>query len=90
MSNRATRLHDDFIRALKPDRSSNFRRRDSEARADRKVIDAWRALFGELGNGPPDDNDDVNLARALERPGFRSARRAALSNVDGLRVHVFR
>ncbi|MDE5454028.1 hypothetical protein GWE18_14350 [Bradyrhizobium sp. CSA112] len=32
--------------------------------SDRKVIDAWRALFGELGNGPPADNQDLNVVRA--------------------------
>ncbi|WP_157790903.1 DUF6680 family protein [Bradyrhizobium elkanii] len=35
-------------------------------------MDAWRALFGELANGPPDDNQDLNLARASnDRVGDR-------------------
>jgi hypothetical protein len=63
MANRATRLHDDFIRALNLI-DLEFSARRFGGSADRKVIDAWRALLGELANGPPDDNEDVNLARA--------------------------
>jgi hypothetical protein len=63
MANRATRLHDDFIRALNLI-DLEFSAKRFGGAADRKVIDAWRALFGELSNGPPDDNEDVNLARA--------------------------
>ena len=63
MANRATRLHDDFVRALNLIDLEFSAKRFGSA-ADRKVIDAWRTLFGELSNGPPDDNEDVNLARA--------------------------
>jgi hypothetical protein len=63
MANRATRLHDDFIRALNLI-DLEFSAKRFGRSADRKVIDAWRALFGEFSNGPPDDNEDISLARA--------------------------
>jgi hypothetical protein len=63
MANRATRLHDDFIRALNLI-DLEFSAKRFGAAADRKVVDAWRALFGELANGLPDDNDDIHVARA--------------------------
>jgi hypothetical protein len=63
MANRATRLHDDFIRALNLI-DLEFSAKRFGGASDRKVIEAWRALFGEFGNGPPEDNQDIHLARA--------------------------
>jgi hypothetical protein len=63
MANRATRLHEDFIRALNLI-DLEFSAKRFGGAADRKVLDAWKALFGELSNGPSDDNEDINLARA--------------------------
>ncbi|SDC02277.1 hypothetical protein SAMN05216337_100146 [Bradyrhizobium brasilense] len=63
MANRATRLNDDYVRALNSI-DLEFSPKRFGGSADKKVIDAWRALFGELANGPPDDNQDLNLARA--------------------------
>ncbi|MEA2890817.1 MAG: hypothetical protein QOI05_1610, partial [Bradyrhizobium sp.] len=63
MSNRATRLHDDFIRALNLI-DLEFSPKRFGGSADRKVVEAWRALFGEYRNGPPEGNEDISLARA--------------------------
>ncbi|UPJ69858.1 DUF6680 family protein [Bradyrhizobium sp. 187] len=63
MANRATRLSDEYVRALNLI-DLEFSPKRFGGSADRKVIHAWRALFGELGNGPPDDNQDMNVARA--------------------------
>jgi hypothetical protein len=63
MANRATRLSDDYVRALNLI-DLEFSPKRFAGALDRKVIEAWRALFGELTNGPPDGNEDVNLARA--------------------------
>jgi hypothetical protein len=63
MANRATRLSDEYVRALNLI-DLEFSPKRFRGSADRRVIDTWRALFGELGNGPPDDNQDLNLARA--------------------------
>jgi hypothetical protein len=63
MANRATRLSDEYVRALNLI-DLEFSPKRFGGSADRKVIHAWRALFGELGNGPPDDNQDMNIARA--------------------------
>jgi hypothetical protein len=63
MANRATRLSDEFVRALNLI-DLEFSSKRLGGAADRKVIEAWRALFGELRNGPPDDNEDLPLARA--------------------------
>ncbi|MET4374971.1 hypothetical protein ABIA99_007703 [Bradyrhizobium sp. LB12.1] len=63
MANRATRLSDEYVRALNLI-DLEFSPKRFGGSADRKVIHAWRALFGELGNDPPDDNQDMNIARA--------------------------
>ncbi len=63
MANRATRLSDEFVRALNLIDLEYSPGRFGGAK-DRKVIEAWRALFGEFSNGPPDDNEDLNLARS--------------------------
>jgi hypothetical protein len=62
MANRATRLSDEYVRALNLI-DLEFSPTRFRGSADRRVIDTWRALFGELGNGPPDDNQDLNLTR---------------------------
>lgn len=61
MANRATRLNDDYIRALNQI-DLEFYPRWFRSGTDVKVIDAWRTLRGVLANGPPDDNQDVALA----------------------------
>lgn len=62
MSNRATRLHDDFIRALNLI-DLEFAPKKFGVNADRAVINAWRALFGEYHNAPPDSaTPDENRA----------------------------
>jgi hypothetical protein len=63
MANRASRLSDEFVRALNLI-DLEFSPGRFRGSADRKVINAWRALFGEYANGPSDDNEDINLARA--------------------------
>ncbi len=63
MANRASRLSDDYVRALNLI-DLEFSSKRFRGTADRKVIEAWRALFGELGNAPLDGNEDLNLARA--------------------------
>jgi hypothetical protein len=53
MSNRATRLSDDFVKALNLI-DLEFSPRKLGGAEDRAVINAWRALFGEYHNAPPD------------------------------------
>jgi hypothetical protein len=53
MSNRATRLNDDFVRALNLI-DLEFSPRKFGGTKDRAVIDAWRALFGEYHASPAD------------------------------------
>lgn len=52
MSNRATRLNDEYVRALNLI-DLEFSQTQSKPR-DKAVIDAWRSLFGELHNSPGD------------------------------------
>jgi hypothetical protein len=54
MANRATRLNDDFVRALNLIDLEFSPRRFGGGR-DRTVINAWRALFGELSAGAGQD-----------------------------------
>lgn len=63
MANRATHLHDDYVRALNLI-DLEFSPKRFRGSADRRVIEAWRTLFGELSNGPPEGNNDLSLARA--------------------------
>jgi hypothetical protein len=63
MSNRATRQHDDYVKALNLIDLEFSPRRFSGA-SDRPVIDAWRELFGELGQGLAEDEEDINRIRA--------------------------
>jgi hypothetical protein len=52
MSNRATRLNDEYVRALNMiDLEFSSKRMKNR---DKAVIDAWRSLFGELHDAPPD------------------------------------
>ena len=53
MSNRATRLNDDFVKALNLI-DLEFSPRKFGGMKDRAVIDAWRALFGEYHASPAD------------------------------------
>jgi hypothetical protein len=46
MTNRATRLSDAYVQAL------NQIDLEFDARKDKKVIEKWRALFGELNDAP--------------------------------------
>ncbi|MCK1299723.1 MULTISPECIES: DUF6680 family protein [unclassified Bradyrhizobium] len=73
MANRATRLSDEYVRALNLI-DLEFSPKRFGGAADRRVINAWRALFGELGDGPPDDNQDLNLARAWNETSYRKTR----------------
>jgi hypothetical protein len=54
MANRATRLNDDYVRALNLI-DIEFLPGRWRPENNRKVIEAWRALFGELHNPPADD-----------------------------------
>ncbi len=51
MSNRATRLHDDFVRALN---LIDLEFSSGKSAKDKAVINNWRALFGEYHQAPPD------------------------------------
>lgn len=53
MSNRATRLNDDFVRSLNLI-DLEFSPRRIGGSADRAVINAWRSLLGEYNNVPAD------------------------------------
>lgn len=58
MANRATRLNDDFVRALNQI-DLEFSRRRFGGTKDRAVINAWRALFGEYQQGSIDFPNDA-------------------------------
>ena len=85
MANRATRLADDFVRALNLI-DLVFLPRWPWQRADRAVINAWRGFFGELSHGPGpnaeqaavigwnrscDDRLESSWQRAPARSSFR-------------------
>jgi hypothetical protein len=59
MANRATRLNDDYVRALNMIELT-FLPRPWKPR-NRRVIDAWRALFGELHNAPIQNEAHANM-----------------------------
>lgn len=70
MTNRATRLNDDFIRALNqidfefaPGRFGGVK--------DRAVINAWRSLFGEYQSGPSAGAPDVQFVAWNDRVADR-------------------
>lgn len=56
MSNRATRLNDDFVRALNLI-DLEFSARKLFGSKDRAVINAWRSLFGEYQQGAAGDSE---------------------------------
>jgi hypothetical protein len=56
MSNRATRMNDDFVRALNLI-DLEFSARSFFGSKDREVINAWRSLFGEYQQGARDDSE---------------------------------
>jgi hypothetical protein len=70
MSNRATRLNDDFVRALNLI-DLEFSPRKFGGAADRAVINAWRALFGEYHSAPPDTASPDEARAWNERIGER-------------------
>jgi hypothetical protein len=61
MTNRATRLSDPYIRALNQI-DLEFGQGGRPKTADRAVVDAWRALFGDLTHppSPPDPAQNVS------------------------------
>jgi len=66
MSNRATRLNDDFVRALNlidlefsPSRLGGSK--------DRAVINAWRSLFGQYHEVARDENDEAEVRAWSQR-----------------------
>lgn len=59
MSNRATRLNEDYVRALNLI-DLEFSPKMFGGAKDRQVIDAWRSLFGELHNAPADGASEVD------------------------------
>jgi uncharacterized protein DUF6680 len=61
MSNRATRLADEHVRAL------NMLDLEFRAKRDAPVIAAWRALFGELTQGIKDGETDQTILNAWNR-----------------------
>jgi len=63
MSNRATRLHDDYVKALNLIDLEFAPRRFADG-GFRAVRDAWRELFGELVHGLGDGEQDLNQLRA--------------------------
>jgi len=60
MANRATRVADDFVKALNLI-DLEFLPRWWSKRKDRAVINAWRALFGELNHGPGPNADQAAI-----------------------------
>lgn len=66
MANRATRLADDYVRALNLI-DIEFLPGRIGGRKSRTVINAWRALFGELSNVPPDSGDAAVLTAWNQR-----------------------
>ena len=70
MSNRATRLHEDFVRALNLI-DLEFSQAWFDWPKDKAVINAWRALFGDYGQSPADDAPPDELRAWNERIGER-------------------
>jgi hypothetical protein len=61
MANRATRLNDDFVRALNMI-DLEFIPSKFGGKKDKEVINAWRSLFGEYGAINPNAPDEENRA----------------------------
>jgi hypothetical protein len=63
MSNRATRMSDDFVRALNLIDLELYPGKFGVGAKDRDVINAWRSLFGEYNQAPKDQATSAeNLA----------------------------
>jgi hypothetical protein len=60
MANRATKLADDYVRALNLI-DIEFLPGKFRPAKNRAVINAWRALFGELHNGPKEGETNIQL-----------------------------
>jgi hypothetical protein len=67
MSNRATRLADEHVRALNSIDLEFRRRRHFSSGKDQAVLDAWRSLFGELTRGIKDGETDAGVIAAWNR-----------------------
>lgn len=65
MSNRATRLNDDFVRALNMI-DVEFIPAKFGGKKDQEVINAWRSLFGEYGAVDPNAPDE-ETSRPLKK-----------------------
>jgi hypothetical protein len=63
MANRATRLADEFVKALNLI-DIEFLPGHLRAAKNRAVINAWRALFGELHRGVNDGETDIQIINA--------------------------
>ncbi|MGM5025717.1 DUF6680 family protein [Tardiphaga sp. 862_B3_N4_1] len=63
LANRATRLHDDYVKALNLI-DLEFAPKRFGGAADRKVVEAWRSLFGNLAHAAPKDTADPADFRA--------------------------
>jgi hypothetical protein len=61
MTNRATRLSDPYIQALNRI-DLEFGQKSWWGNRDKRVIDAWRTLFGELSHPPVPDEPTANAA----------------------------
>ena len=62
MSNRATRQYEDYVKALNLI-DLEFSPGRFGGSSDKRVIDAWRELFGELNHGITEDEEDPNRLR---------------------------
>jgi hypothetical protein len=60
MANRATRLNDDYIRALNLIDLEFSPGKLRSGSKDRDVINAWRSLLGELNQGPGDQAPEAD------------------------------
>jgi hypothetical protein len=61
MANRATRLSDDFVKAL------NLIDLEFNGSRDRDVIDKWRSLFGEFHQAPNDPASEADVKAWTQR-----------------------
>jgi hypothetical protein len=68
MANRATRLNDDYVKALNLI-DLEFSPHRFGGSSDKPVIDAWRALFGELAHGIEEGEQDAVILRAWNKRG---------------------
>ena len=66
MAHRATRLNDDFIKALNMI-DLEFAPRGRPSKDDRAVIDAWRSLHGEYTRAPADGAEQHEVTAWSQR-----------------------